>query len=406
MGTRALSAAGRAALPLAAFLAVVALADFADWGEGPTRAAALAVAGLALAHTWRSPPAVEVGTRPWLALALVVALWRTVPVAAELRTTQSTPNDIAWTTVRALEVIEQGRSPYAADLDGQQDRPRRDPGLGWFAGYKYGPAVPRFYGPFLRALGVPRGVYAGNLLLLAATAALGALLAARAGGGAAALAAAAAVLWPGLVRYELFTQGVNDLLPTALALAALLAAVRGQGLAAGLLVGLSLAAKPLPGGLVLLLLPGTVRAGPLAAGLALGLAAYVPDLLAAPRELVANVLLFPLLRPCDTTGLCAALPRALRWLPQLAGGVAAGVVVVRYHRGHRTGRDLVHAAAIAATAFMAGGKLIHRNYLLWWLPLAAVAVATSFYRSPAFGSAEARLPRPARAPVPALGTPP
>ncbi len=412
--TSALAAgAARALLPLAAVLALVALVDYADWGEGPTRAAGLALFAAGVAWVWRRPlPAAR--ERAWLVAALAVALLRLAPAAGGLSRRGGAPNDIGWTTVRAVETLARGRSPYAALVDPQRDLPRREPGLGWFMGYKYGPLVPRWYAPFLRAFGAPRGLYLANAVLLAAAALLAALLAARAGGLTAALAAAVVVLWPSFARFELFAQGVNDLLPTALALAALLAAAwgrrpsprpspsQGEGdeapwarsgilaLLSGAALGLSLSAKPLPGALLLLLLPGTVRALPFAAGVLVGLLPYVPDLLATPRELVANLVLFNLERPGDSTGAGAELPAALAALPQLAGALLVAAVVVAYHRGRRSTRDLAVAAALVATLFLAGGKLIHRNYLLWWLPLAAVALGASCYRderAPSLGTA-------------------
>jgi hypothetical protein len=370
--------ASRALLPLAALSALVALLDLADWGAGPVRAAGLALAAWALAVLWQRPLPPAAGGRPWLAAALALALLRLAPQIGPA--SGRGPNDIGATTARAVNDLDMGRPIYAIPVDPQRDLPRADPGFGYFLGYKYGPLTPRYYAPFLSAFGFPRGLYAGNALLLAAAALLASLLARRAAGGAAALAAAAAVLLPGFVPFELFSQGVNDLLPTALALGALLAAARGFGAAAGLLLGLSMAAKPLPGALFILLLPGTVRIGPFAVGLGAGLAPYLPDLWRTPRELVANLVLFNLARPPDSTGVAAFLPGFASLLPALLSAALAVAVAVAYHRGRRAPADLAVAAALVATLFLAGGKLIHRNYLLWWLPLAAAALGAVGYR--------------------------
>jgi hypothetical protein len=370
--------ASRALLPLAALSALVALLDLADWGAGPVRAAGLALAAWVIAILWRRPLPPAAGARPFLAAALVLSLLRLAPALASRP--GRAPNDIGATTARAVHDLGMGRPIYAIPVDPQRDLPRAEPGFGYFLGYKYGPLTPRYYAPFLSALGFPGGLYAGNGLLLAAAAVLAALLARRAAGGAAALAAAAAALLPGFVPFELFAQGVNDLLPTALALGALLAAARGLGVAAGLLVGLSMAAKPLPGALFLLLLPGTVRAGPFALGLAGGLAPYLPDVLRTPRELFANLVLFNLERPPDSTGLAAFLPGWAALLPALLSAALVAAAAWAYHRGQRAPADLAAASALVATLFLAGGKLIHRNYLLWWLPLVAAALGALCYR--------------------------
>jgi hypothetical protein len=359
--------------------------DMADWNEGPTRAAGLLLFAAALAFAGRGEAAPSRASRPLLAAALAAALLRLVPALAGLPRAEGPPNDIGWTTARAVQALRGGASPYASLVDPQRDLPRREPGFGWFMGYKYGPLVARYYAPFLDEVGYPRGLYLGNAVVLAATALLVSALAARAAGLDAALAAAAALLWPQFARFELFSQGVNDLLPTALALAALAAAALGRGLVAGLALGLSLAAKPLPGALFLALLPGTVRAAPLALGVALGLLPYAPHALRAPRELVANLVLFNVLRPGDSTGATFGLPPWAAPAAQSLAVAGCAAVAVAYHRGRRTARDLVVAAALFATLFLAGGKLIHRNYLLWWLPLAAAAMGAAFHPRPAPG---------------------
>src|SRR5262249_8479281 len=147
----------------------------------------------------------------------------------------------------------------------------------------------RYYGPFLSTFGEPRGLYVANGVLLALATILAALAAARASASRiGALAAMFCVLFPSFTYFELFSQGVNDLLPTVLLLVALLASHSSKGplrsdraraAVTGLALGLSLAAKPLPGALFLLLLPGTVATLPFVAGVGLGLCTYLPDLI-------------------------------------------------------------------------------------------------------------------------------
>ena len=385
-----LLAGGRELVPLAAFLALVALIDLADWNEGATRAAGLALAAGGLLWLWRAAPFFPAAAPGWLGVAVALALLRAAASLTSPEQRAASPNDIGWTTAHAIEARAAGASPYASLVDPQRILPRQEPGFGWFMGYKYGPVVPAYYRPFLQRFGVADGLYLGNALLLALAAALAAVLAGQVGGTRGVLAALAALLWPELARQELFRQGVNDLLPTVFGLGALLVATqpgRAASAFSGALLGLSLAAKPLPGALLLLLLPGAVAAAaPFAAGLALGVLPYLPDLLATPRELAANLVLFNFVRPGDSTGAVSALPG---WLPGSSRGLASGLVqllalglaasaAVAYHRSRRTPRDLILAAALVTTAFLAGGKLIHRNYLLWWLPLAAAALGACY----------------------------
>jgi hypothetical protein len=374
----------RALLPLVAFAAAIALVDLADWDMGVWRAGGLAAIAWALWALSRRPLPPISPSRGLVLAFVAVAILRLWPEVSALGGDLSRrgPNDIGWTTEAAVRALDRGESIYAGNIDPQRDIPRGEPGFGWYFGYKYGPVTPRYYAPFLHAFGEPRGLYAGNAVLLVLAAVLAALFARRAAGTFEAAAAAAfCVLFPGFATFELFYQGVNDLLPTVLVLAALFAAARGQGLAAGLAVGLSLACKPLPAGLYLLLLPGTVRLLPFAAGAALGLAAYLPDLLGTPRELVANLLLFNLSRPTDTTSLAHYLPEPLRPLVTLAGLGLVVLVAVAYHRGRRDAARLATAAAMLATVFLLTGKIVHRNYFLWWTPLLGAALAVGCYRA-------------------------
>jgi hypothetical protein len=377
----------RAALPLAGWLAMATFLDWADWGRGPYRTAGLVAAALALGWLWRRPPGPARGALPWVAVLTAIAVTRLAWQLALLPTDgpHRQPNDIGWTTERAVATLATGGSIYSGAIDPQRDLPGSGTGLHWYQGYKYGPVTPRYYAPFLRALGAPLGLYTGNALLLALAAALAAALARRAGGGPEAIPAALfCVLAPGMISFELLHQGVNDLLPTALGLAALLAALYDRAGAAGIALGLSLACKPLPGLLLLPFLLGTVNTRWFLTGLAAGLLPLLPDLLATPREMIASLLVFNLLRPTTSTSLAHHLPGWAIPLLALAGLAAVGVAAWRYHRSRSTA-NLLCAAALGTAAFLATGKLIHRNYLLWLIPLAAAAVAARCYPATAPG---------------------
>ena len=372
--------ANRALLPIAALGALVALIDVSDWNEGVTRAAALALGGCAIAELWRTPLAPLPGrARRWLAVAVVATILQLAQAWPQMTNPRNHPNDIGTTTQAAIHALQHRQSIYRARIDDQYG-----PGEGFhhFAGYKYGPVVPRFYYPFMRACGESRGIYAGNAALLMATALAAALLAARAAGGSAAAAIATLVVlfWPRLVHFELFVQGVNDLLPTSLTMLALLCCAFERPLVAGVALGLSLACKPLPGGLLLLLLPWRTSARRLAVGLAIGLLPLVPDFVRAPREMLANLVLFNFGRPGDSTSLINALPTWLQPAIELAGLALIAAVVVVYQRGRAEATRLICAAACVVTIFLVISKIIHRNYVLWWLPLAAAAVGATCYR--------------------------
>jgi hypothetical protein len=380
--------ATRALLPLAAYVIAVTFVDFADWHMGMLRAAGLATIGWALFALRRWPPPPIPQSRVWVAIIVALGLARLAVGLREIGAFGSGPDDIGYTTDFAVLARDAGVSIYATPLDQQDDLPAEESGFDFFQGYKYGPVTPLYYSLFLHAFKYPFGLYYGNVVLLLLAASLAAALAADAlgGFGAAPLAAVAAfffVVIPRFTYYELFSQGVNDLLPTVFIMAALFLASRGNGFLCGVAAGLSLACKPLPGGLYLLLLPATVRLLPLAAGGALGLCAFVPDLLRTPKEMIANLLLFNLHRSGDSTGLAAFLPAWLRPVVTLVALLLIGLVLYSYYTGPRGGASLLSSAALLATVFLATGKIDHRNYFLWWTPLLGAALAIACHRPPA-----------------------
>jgi hypothetical protein len=370
----------RTLVPWGMFVALIALIDLADWNEGPTRAAALAVVGGAIAVLARTPlPALPRRAYASLLVPIVAVILHVALALPQLTSPRNRPNDIGTTTQAAVLALQHGQSIYRARIDDQYG-----PGGGfhYFGGYKYGPIVPRYYFQFMRIFGETRGLYAGNLFLLLVLTATMVVLAARGAGGsaAAALAAALALLWPRFVYFESFVQGVNDLLPTTLAMLGLLACACARPLAAGIALGLSISCKPLPGALLLPLLPWRHSWRWLAAGLALALATLIPDLVKTPRELIASLALFNLSRPSDSTSLVHFLPGWARIVLLLCGLAAIAMVVIEYQKGRPDANRLICAAAGIVTLFLVVSKVIHRNYILWWLPLAAASLAVTSYR--------------------------
>ncbi len=387
---RFVESATRAFLPLAAYVIAITFVDLADWHMGAMRAAGLATIAWALFALRRWPPPPIPQRRAWVAIMVALGLARLALGLRDMGDFGSDPDDIGYTTRFAVLARDAGVSIYATPIDQQDELPDDGTGFHFFQGYKYGPVTPLYYSFFLHAFQYPRGLYYGNAVLLLIAAPLAALLAADALGGfaAAPLAAAAAfffVLIPRFAYFELFSQGVNDLLPTVFAMAALHFAARRDAFLCGAAVGLSLACKPLPGALYLLLLPATVRLLPFAAGGALGLSTFLPDFIRAPKEMIANLVLFNLHRPGDTTGLAYFLPGWLQPFVTAAALVLLGVVLHSYYTGPRSRASLVSSAALLATVFLATGKIDHRNYFLWWTPVLGAALALACHR-PALAS--------------------
>ena len=157
--------------------------------------------------------------------------------------------------------------------------------------------MPLVYAPLGLTLG-NHGMLLTNLLLDLATAALVFAAARREGGRAAGLIAAAAYLSLPLVFGVLYAKGVTDLVPVTLLLGGLLANER-RPFVAGLLFGLSVSSKLLPG---LAALPACIPQrgrGVFSLGFVAGLLPTLLAWLSAPRAFVDNILRFNSIRPVE-----------------------------------------------------------------------------------------------------------
>jgi hypothetical protein len=375
----------RVAAALLFWIAVLLVQKF-NWGFGVAKALVLLVllgstfVVTRLAEGRRASAA----TVPLIAAAAVLLALQTGYAVKEMR--HPSLIDAATTTLAAGEMLRAGEDPYAQPLDAAAVGLT---GEARFGGYKYLPVTLAAYLP----LGLPWGeigVVATNLVLGLATAGLVfALAACMADAGAGWLALLLYLSLP-LVPFQLFAKGAVDLAAVVPLLGALLLVERRPGLA-GLCLGLSLAAKPLPGALLLpCCLPSTVR-GRLAyaAGIAAGLTPVLPFALWSPGALLDNVVWFNLVRPADSTS----------WLfgaPPLAAALAHGALALLYvgiaAQVWRRPPSLPQRAGLGAILMLAAilaAPAAHHNYQLWWLPLAAPLLAVLL--------ASARLPKAAPA---------
>jgi glycosyl transferase family 87 len=190
---------------------------------------------------------------------------------------------------------------------------------------------------------------------------------------------------PMMVVRQLTLGCSNDVIAIVFALGAILFAARGRSLAAGAMCGLSLASKQLPGVLIVLLLLQLegVSWRRLLAGAALTAGAfYLPFFLAAPREMFANLVLFGLFRPTNSSSIRRFLPPGLEPFVSL---VQIGVVAWFAYRLRRSDtRDvpaLLRATTLALIGFVALNKVVHGNYFMWLEPFVAILVAGAPFAS-------------------------
>ena len=306
-----------------------------------------------------------------------------------------------------------------------RDWTHHGPGLDFMDGYKYGPVTALVYAPLTHGLR-ERGLFLVNFVFWLAHALLVWALARVAYPVQRAAPARSLIGWllplvlpmslvlpslklhafggdlslsppePDTFILELTRRCSNDIIPVVLGLAALYAAARRRAALAGIFLGLSLAAKPLPGLLLCLLLPGLIEGRAFRLLLwAAGTAAlcYLPVFVWAPRELIANLVLFSFLRPTNSSSIRAYLP------PEWEGAVSGlqllmcVILVVSFYRsGPRDLARLLRSSALLCLAFVALNKVVHGNYLLWLQPLLALALGGLPFRPPVRARARATTP--------------
>jgi hypothetical protein len=334
-----------------------------------------------LARGSSAPPSRTTGTLLTWGIVLVAAAQVAFAVAMLVKPKVL---DIGETTLAAALATVAGHNPYAMPIDaaggGITDADR-------FHGYKYLPMMIVVYAPLSLALGI-RGIIVTNIVLQALTAALARSIAQLIAGRFAGLAAALLYLSLPFVAHQVFTRGVTDLAPVVLLLAALRFADERPGWA-GLMVGLSISTKLIPGIVMLpCALPARGERRRYALGVLAGLLPIVPFAATAPDAFAANVVLFNLVRPIDDTSWLLGLSPLAIAAARVAAVALLAAIAVRIWRHTPRLDERCLLAALAILAVFAVGPGMHHNYCLWFLPPLAILAASA-----AMGAAAAASPR-------------
>lgn len=376
-----------AVYPVAAFWVYTVVLDLSDPGFALERAVAVAVGvmGVVLLPVRAAPL-----SRPVAVALIVIAaaffLLRGTQAGYATAGDRAPTIDIGQTTIRAVELEQQGHDPYTTDIDvfGKQQVGDSGEGFRFFGGYKYGPVMTWAYTPGVRAAGAA-GYFFTNWIALVVAAGAVFFWASKSSGPVAGAGAFALVLVPHFLNFELFVGGVNDMVPVALALVAFALRARGLAIWPAIFLGLSFGAKLLPAGIFALplLFAGRRRATFAAVAAAVGLLAYLPPLLESPRELIAGLVIFNLERRSDATSLLEGAPADVTTAVAIVALLASAALAIGW--GLRTRRaSVMGTATVAAGAtalFFLGSRILHRNFLLWLMPLLAVSIATRLWHS-------------------------
>jgi len=267
--------------------------------------------------------------------------------------------DIGRTTIAAIHAVFAGQNPYAAPIDLHPEYPD-------FPGYKYLPMMMAAYAPLAAALG-ETGLRLMNLALDAGVSAAVFLSARRIGGQVAGLLALAAWLMLPVLPRDIYKHGVTDLAPALPLVIALMLAETRLG-RAGLLIGLSVAAKLFPG--LLMALCGLRRRhiGFYFLGGIAGILPAVAFYLWGPADFTRNVFLFILSRPIDITSWMHGLPSIVPTLAKLTYFLfllSVLVYLVLRTPGLVRRCGLIVLCVVGA---LLTGPDAHNNYMIWWVP--------------------------------------
>jgi len=349
---------------IAAFWIAVGLVQTFNWGHGFPKAIVLFLLLLAVPIIIRQTRVQPTPLPSWLQRAAVTAFALFLAldlVYLGLRILHPHLIDIATTTLAAGDALLHGANPYEAPIDTGPDA-----AAAGLTSYKYLPVMIAAYLPLGAPLG-ERGIILTNLALLLACLGLMWCLARSI------LAPLLFVMLP-LVAEQLFAKGATDLVAVLPLLAAFALSERSPFFS-GLCVGLSIAAKPVPGGLfVPCLLPPTAR-GRYVAGIAAGLLPLLPFLLLSPQSFLANTIWFNLSRPADTTSWLAGAPAAIVTTAHYAMLAFIAAVFAYVARRTPTLAARCGLGVMLTIAAILTGPGAHHNYQLWWLPLYGVILS-------------------------------
>jgi hypothetical protein len=366
---------------------VVGIIEAASWDAGARRAlAALSLlaltvifAGLAEVRRGGMEPA-----RPTVGLVAAIlvccACLPAIRSQAELgaaRFRNPHLNDIPIHTMAAARAMASGRNPYAVVVDKRAEsaEQRRN-----YDGFKYLPMTAVVFSP-AALLDGPPGVILTNACLQVAAALLIFFLARSLAGSQAASLSLIFYLWLPIVPRELFGPGVTDYAAVLPLLAAFAVGDRKPWLA-GLLVGLSLSAKPVPAlAVAAIVAPAALPwrrgfGGRYWAGFLVGCLPSLVYFLWSPADVMSNVLLFNASRPVDSTSWLDGHPAWWRTAATvgLAGIWTVGAGIRWVVNPNRRGRALLIVVLIMGTTLL--GPVNHGNYQLWWIPWLAIVLAS------------------------------
>jgi len=275
--------------------------------------------------------------------------------------------DIGTTTIAAVRAVIAGHNPYGTPIDLHPEYPD-------YPGYKYLPMMMVVYAPLSASSG-EAGLRLTNLLLDLGMSATIFWSAIKVRGPIAGMLALAAWLMLPVLPQDIYKHGVTDLAPVLPLVAALAISETRLG-RAGLLIGLSVAAKLFPGLLMALCCLRRRHVAYYFIGGIVGILPAVAFYLWGPAEFTRNVFQFILSRPMDETSWMFGAPPIVPMVAKLGYflfllGVLVYLVVASPGMVRRCG--LIVLSVIGA---LLTGPDAHNNYMIWWAPFFCILLGS------------------------------
>lgn len=267
--------------------------------------------------------------------------------------------DVGQMTVAAIHDVAHGINPYTQNVNLQYPLDANE------NGYKYFPAMMGVYAPAVAF--DPNGVRAillTNFILSAIGALLLGICAAKWISPDAGLMCATLFFLSRLVSEELIQRGGNDIVPLDLAFCALLCLP--YRFRCGLLVGLAVACKMLPGLLWVVLCVTPHRPRRFFLGVAAGLLPCVPFFPWNPAAFVRNTILFPLTRRPELSSLLYRAPLGVNTAAECLVALLWLAFLLRAMKQEIPQPQRCALAAVLTLCFELASPVLHQNYFIWW----------------------------------------
>lgn len=279
--------------------------------------------------------------------------------------------DIGGTTLNAIHAVEKGINPYTIDVQGDYTHVSH-------RGYTYWPMMIAIYTPLVSLFTTGWGAMRlTNYALDMMTATLIIVLVCRRSGWLCGVLAASLYLSLPMLPTRLYQMADTDLAPTVLLLAALTLYQARPGLA-GLMVGLSVSAKFIPGLLMAVCCFPEFRRSHYVAGFAVGMVPVIAFCLLAPSEFIDNTMWVLASTPDDSSWLHGApfyLMAAMRVAFVLLIVAVSFVIISR--RPDLFDRCTLYVICVIAALLTSRA---HNNYMLWWIPFFCILLSSPLSR--------------------------